>query len=65
MLPNTITMSYNTYKKHTSNELLIHHILIITMTTILATIANKLPNEFFSLFSVNVMHRAIELERIN
>ena len=35
------------------------------MTTILATIANRLPNQFFTLFSVKVMNLAIEKERIN
>ena len=35
------------------------------MTNILAAIANQLPNSFFTLFSVKVMNRAIELDRIN
>tara|TARA_B100001059_G_C17716495_1_gene518278 strand:- start:443 stop:598 length:156 start_codon:yes stop_codon:yes gene_type:complete len=35
------------------------------MTNILASLANTLPNQFFTLFSIKVMSRAIELERIN
>ena len=35
------------------------------MTNTLATICNILPNQFFTLFSVKVMNKAIELERIN